>query len=174
MPEPSDTAGPTSARERLLVRSSVMRVKPEWLDYNGHLNMAYYNVLFDQGVDEAAIPLGLGPEYLDECQGSFFTAEVHVTYLRELASGAPVYSTFQLIDVDAKRMHFYQELFHAEEGWISAASEQLALHIDMTAKKVTPWPDRIHAALTALRDRQAPLGIPERVGRKIGIVRKTT
>ncbi|AXS41312.1 thioesterase family protein [Breoghania sp. L-A4] len=168
MPDTSEN----TERARRLVRSSIMRVKPEWLDYNGHLNMAYYNVLFDQGVDEAAIPLGLGPEYLDACQGSFFTAEVHVCYLRELASGDPVYSTFQLIDFDDKRMHFYQELFHAEEGWISATSEQLALHIDMTAKKVTPWPEAIRAALGTLHASQATLAVPERVGRKIAIRRK--
>jgi acyl-CoA thioester hydrolase len=42
-------------------RSSIMTVKPEWIDYNGHLNMAYYNVLFDHGADEVYEDLGFGP-----------------------------------------------------------------------------------------------------------------
>jgi acyl-CoA thioester hydrolase len=45
--------------------SSVMRVEPAWIDYNGHLNMAYYNVLFDRCVDEAYELLGIGLSYLN-------------------------------------------------------------------------------------------------------------
>ena len=44
--------------------SSVMHIEPQWIDYNGHLNVAYYNVLFDRAVDELYEPLGLGPDYL--------------------------------------------------------------------------------------------------------------
>ena len=65
--------------------SSVMRVEQSWIDYNGHLNMAYYNVLFDRCVDEAYELLGIGHEYLKTQQHSTFTAEAHVRYLRETA-----------------------------------------------------------------------------------------
>jgi len=64
--------------------SAPMRVEPGWIDYNGHLNMAYYNVLFDRAVDEVYELLGCGLAYLKESQHSCFTAEVHVRYLREL------------------------------------------------------------------------------------------
>ncbi len=64
--------------------SSVMRVEPGWIDYNGHLNMAYYNVLFDRAVDEVYELLGLGLAYVEVSRHSTFTAEVHVRYLREL------------------------------------------------------------------------------------------
>ena len=151
-----------------------MRVEDDWIDYNGHLNMAYYNVLFDRGVDEASLLLGLGADYLKRCKASYFTAEVHVSYLRELQAGDPVYSTFQLIDFDAKRMHFFQELRHADEDWVSATSEQLSLHVDMTSKKVTPWPDEISEALQAMLSAHSTLPTPDRVGRKIGIIRKPT
>ena len=115
--------------------SSVMRVEPAWIDYNGHLNMAYYNVLFDRAVDEAYELLGCGPAYLEQTRHSTFTAEVHVRYLRELHAGDPVRVTFQLLDYDAKRMHYFEQLFHAEEGWLSATSENMALHVDMTAQE---------------------------------------
>ena len=75
--------------------SSIMKVEPAWIDYNGHLNMAYYNVLFDRAVDEAYELIGIGHEYLQRRRHSTFTAEVHVRYLRELHAGDPVRATFQ-------------------------------------------------------------------------------
>ena len=69
--------------------SSVMQVEPAWIDYNGHLNMAYYNVLFDRAVDEAFELLGCGLDYVKTRQHSCFTAEVHVRYLRELQRRRP-------------------------------------------------------------------------------------
>lgn len=162
----------TASFDATPLQSKVMTVKEDWLDYNGHLNMAYYNVLFDTALDEALERLGLGADYLKTRNASYFTAEAHVCYLRELGSGMPVTGTVQLVDFDAKRAHFYQELHHAEEGWLSATSEQLSLHVDMGARKVCPWPEDILANLTALFKAQSSLPRPERAGRKIEIRKK--
>src|SRR5258708_19934374 len=125
--------------------STVMTVDSQWIDYNGHLNMAYYNVLIDRAVDEAFLLVGLGPDYVRSRGASFFTAEAHVRYLRELKSGDPVRVALRLIDYDEKRLHLYAELHQAIEGWISATSEQLALHVDLKTKKVAPFPaDVLH------------------------------
>ena len=62
--------------------SSVMRIEPHWIDYNGHLNMAYYNVLFDRAVDETYELIGVGADYVVSRAHSAYTAEVHVRYLR--------------------------------------------------------------------------------------------
>ena len=78
--------------------SAPLRVEPAWIDYNGHLNMAYYNVLFDRAVDEVYELLGCGLAYLKEPRHSCFTAEVHVRYLRELHAGDAVRVTFQLLE----------------------------------------------------------------------------
>src|ERR1051325_7373396 len=64
--------------------SSLMHVEPQWIDFNGHLNMAYYNVLFDRAVDEVYELIGIGADYLKRTNHSTFTAEVHVRYVREL------------------------------------------------------------------------------------------
>jgi acyl-CoA thioester hydrolase len=74
--------------------SSVMRVEPGWIDYNGHLNMAYYNVLFDRAVDEVFELLGCGLAYVKERRHSCYTVEVHVRYLRELHAEDAVRVTF--------------------------------------------------------------------------------
>jgi acyl-CoA thioester hydrolase len=69
--------------------------------------MAYYNVLFDRAVDEVYELLGCGLAYLKESRHSCFTAEVHVRYLRELNAGDLVRVIFQLLDFDAKRLHYF-------------------------------------------------------------------
>src|ERR1700761_4109447 len=120
--------------------SWVMRIEPHWIDYNGHLNMAYYNVLFDRAVDETYELIGVGANYVEAQSRSVFTAEVHVRYLRELHAGDPVRVTFQLLDFDSKRLHYFEELHHAEENWLSATSENMALHVDMDANKTAAFP----------------------------------
>ena len=149
--------------------SSVMRVEPGWIDYNGHLNMAYYNVLFDRAVDEAFELLGCGLDYVRMRRHSCFTAEVHVRYLRELRAGDPVRVTFQLLDYDAKRMHYFEQLFHAAEGWVSATSENMSLHVDMAAGKTMPFPHDVAARLARMRASHAHLPRPEAAGRRIAM-----
>ena len=153
--------------------SSVMRVEPAWIDYNGHLNMAYYNVLFDRAVDEVYEAIGIGHAYLKQTRHSTFTAEVHVRYLREIHEGDLVRAEFQLLDFDEKRIQYFQTLKHAEQGWVSATSENMTLHIDMTAKKVAPFPDGIMRTLAAIKAAHAHLPVPDGAGRRIAMPGKT-
>jgi len=152
--------------------SSVMRVEPGWIDYNGHLNMAYYNVLFDRAVDEVYELLGCGLAYVEQTRHSCFTAEVHVRYLRELHAGDPVRVTFRLLDFDAKRLHYFEELHHAEDNWLSATSENMALHVDMAARKTIAFPAKIAARLARMKSAHAALPIPQGAGRRIAMPNK--
>src|ERR1700726_2416889 len=149
--------------------SSVMRVEPGVFDYNRHLNMAFYNWLFDRAVDEVYELLGLGLAYVEVSRHSTFTAEVHVRYLRELHSGDPVRVTFQLLGYDAKRLHYFEELHHAEEHWLSATSENMALHVDMEARKTAPFRPPVSARLERMKAAHATLPIPESAGRRIAM-----
>jgi len=149
--------------------SAPMAVEPGWIDYNGHLNMAYYNVLFDRAVDEVYELLGCGLAYLKATQHSCFTAEVHLRYLRELNAGDRVRVSFQLIDFDSKRLHYFEELRHADDGWLSATSENMALHVDMAARKTVPFPQNIAARLAAMKAAHAGLQAPEALGRRIAM-----
>jgi len=149
--------------------SSVMRVESSWIDYNGHLNMAYYNVLFDRCVDEAYELLGVGPSYLKASKHSTFTAEAHVRYLREIHEDYPVRATFQLLGYDTKRIHYFQQLFHATDGWMSATSENMTLHVDMTSKKVAPFPENVMRTLARMKAAHARLPRPEAAGRRIAM-----
>src|SRR5690606_33054102 len=90
VPIPLETAMTTAAP----FVSSVLGIEKDWIDYNGHLNMAYYNVLFDRCSDEAFAVLGMGPKYAEERRLTTYTAEIHVCYVRELHLGDKVTSTF--------------------------------------------------------------------------------
>jgi acyl-CoA thioester hydrolase len=149
--------------------ASAMRVEPGWIDYNGHMNMAYYMVLFDRAVDEAFAVVGLGADYLDERRASYFTAEVHTMYLRELSVGTAVRTTVRLVDFDDKRIHAYFEIRHLEEGWVAASCEKLFLHVDMNSRKVAPFPDDIRANLAAMKAVHDRLPLPATLGRSLGL-----
>ncbi len=153
--------------------SSPMRVEPQWIDYNGHLNMAYYNVLFDRAVDEAYELVGIGIDYLKQHNHSTFTAEAHVRYLRELHEGDPVRVTFQLLDYDSKRIHYFEQLLHATENWVSATSENMTLHVDMATKKVAPFPEDVLRTLERMKKAHAVLPRPEAAGRRIAMPGKS-
>ena len=148
-----------------------MTVQPDWIDYNGHLNMAYYNVLFDRGSDELFEHFGYSADSIQAKGFSTFSAEYHVCYLRELHEGDQVYVTSQLLDMDEKRFHFYQELHH-ESGWLSATGEGLGLSIDLSGPRVAPLPAPTYAAMQEVLNRHANLPYPERAGRRIGIPKK--
>jgi acyl-CoA thioester hydrolase len=151
--------------------SRIMEIDKDWIDYNGHLNMAYYNVLFDRCSDDAFEVMGLGPDYAKQRRLTIYTAEVHVCYVQELHLSDRVTVSFQLLDQDDKRLRAYQEIRHVD-GWLSATSESLSLHVDMSGPKVAAFPADIMAKVEAMRAAHAGLPMPERAGRSIGIRRK--
>jgi acyl-CoA thioester hydrolase len=149
--------------------SSVMRIEPGWIDYNGHLNMAYYNVLFDRAVDEAFLLCGMGPDYAKERGCSYFVVESRLRYRRELTRRDRVRITLQLIGVDDKRMRFVMEMRHAAEGWLAASAEHLALHVDMTTRKATPFPVDIREALESMRAAHSAMATPDWAGEGVAM-----
>ncbi len=151
---------------------SGLSVQPEWIDYNGHMNMAYYTVLFDTCIDDVFNGFGLGPDYVKERGGSYYTLEMHIHYLREVHLEDPVKVSLQLLDYDAKRCHFYQEMHHETEGWLAAASEFMCMHVDMNLKKASPFPDDVMAAIDTMYQTHKTLPRPAKIGQVMGIKRK--
>src|ERR1700750_2975876 len=154
------------------VLSSVIQIEPQWIDYNGHLNMAYYNVMMDRAIDEMWLQLGIGPAYMKQRHCSTFTAECPVRYVREDRLGDPVQVSVYLLGADEKRLHTFEELRHATEGWISATSENITLHIDMAARKVAPFPSDIRGRIADVVASHAGLTRPEGIGRKVALASK--
>jgi acyl-CoA thioester hydrolase len=150
--------------------SSVLDVQNDWIDYNGHLNMAYYHVLFDRGSDQAFDLMGVGAAYAQARRMTIYAAETHVCYLRELHRGDRVAVSFQLVDCDAKRLRTFQEIRHVD-GWVAATCETLSLHVDMDGPKVAPFPADIAERVEAMFVAHSTLPLPDRAGRAITVRR---
>ena len=144
-----------------------LRVRPEWIDYNGHLNLAYYIVAFDQGVDKLFDIIGIGLDYRKNDELGTFAAETHTLYEREVTEGDRLRIVCHILAVDDKRMHMFLEMFHADDGFRAAAQEILYLHVDLKIRRVAPWPAHIRARIDALAAHCALSPTPEGVGRKI-------
>lgn len=148
------------------------RVEAAWIDHNKHMNMAYYSLVFDQSLDHLLDAIGIDDAYYQQTSYSTFILESHVTYLREVRQNDPLHITFQLLDWDAKRLHLIATMQHAEAGYIAATSEQMSMHVDLEARRGTPFPLPIHNRIQALMQAHASLPRPSQVGHVIGIPRK--
>lgn len=142
-------------------------VRPEWIDYNGHMNVAYYILAFDHATDIFFDRIGLDSEYRTGGHGTTFAVESHVTYQRELHEGDPLRFTTQLLGFDQKRLHFFHRMYHADKNYLAATSEWLSLHIDLETRRVGPFRAEILSRFAALMDRHSRLPWPEEAGRTI-------
>lgn len=148
--------------------SDPMEVRPEWIDHNGHMNMAYYGVLFDKGSSHVYRRIGFGSAYRKEHRHTTFSGDFRVRYLRELKLWDRVRCAFQMLDVGPKSFHYVQELIH-EDGWVAATGEELSLHIDQSGPRVAPYPPGIKAKLDEIMAEQADLPRPDYVGKPMGL-----
>lgn len=144
-------------------------VRPEWIDSNGHMNLAYYVVVFDLATDAFYSALGIGDAYRDATGFSCFTAETHTLYEREVHLGDKLQVRTWLLGADAKRLHYFHEMFHSESGEHSAVQELMALHIDMGIRRVAPYPPDRYAALRQAVADYAPAELPKGAGRRIAL-----
>jgi len=144
-------------------------IRPEWIDYNGHMNVAYYVLVFDQGTDGLLDYLGMDSDYRRRSGYSTYVLEAHITYERELKEGEPYRVTVQLLDADAKRLHYFERLHRESDDSLCATTEIMLIHMDMATVRSTPMPENVRANVSALRDAHAKLARPPQAGRVIGI-----
>src|ERR1700742_93147 len=144
-------------------------VRPEWIDHNGHMNLAYYTVLFDYATDLLFDELDLGHAYRDRTHKGTFVAETHNLYERELLVGARVRVATQILAVDAKRMHLAHEMFAVDGGHRAATQELMFLHVDLDARRVITWDDDLGARIAAATKEHAHLPRPVWIGRRVSM-----
>ena len=139
-------------------------VLPEWIDINDHMNVAYYLLAFDQAVDELWTHFGLTEDYVRSHGNSTIAVESHVTWQREIVEGAPYVITSQILAFDDKRIHQFQRMYHADEGFLAATCEWMNLHFDTGSRRVAPWPEEIRARIAEFADNQGQQPWPEEAG----------
>lgn len=144
-------------------------VLPEWIDINGHMNVAYYVLAFDFAVDALWTDFGLTNEHITSNNSSTFAVESHVLYRRELLQDDPFIVTTQILGFDHKRIHQFQRMYHATEGFLAATAEWMNLHVDMNTRRVAPWPADILHAIERVAHTQGEWPWPDDVGRTMRI-----
>jgi len=147
-------------------------IQPDWIDSNGHMNLAYYVLVFDYATDEFLNMVGMTEEFRTANNVSTFSAEIHVNYIQEVKQGVRVRVTTQLINFDEKRIHYYHRMYHDDEGYLAATNELMSLYMDMKARRVGIMPDVILNKLEQIRTEQKSLPRPENLGSVIGIKKK--
>jgi acyl-CoA thioester hydrolase len=144
-------------------------VRPEWIDYNGHMNVAYYVLVFDHATDAFLAYVGLDDAHREATGGSVFAADSHVTYIREVGEGDPLRIATRLLAFDPKRVHLFHEMYHAGEGYLAATSEWLILYVDLNTRRVGVMPDAVQERLAQVEASHGKLGWPEQAGRVIKV-----
>ncbi len=146
-------------------------VRPEWVDYNGHMSEWCYLLVFGDSSDAFFRYVGVDERYRAGGH-SLYTVETHLHHLREVAEGEPLRLTLQLLGLDPRRLHIFHAMYHGATGTPLATAEQMLLHVDVRAGRAVPMPSYLVARLDAVRSAHADLPRPAPVGHVVGIPRE--
>ncbi|NNF40061.1 MAG: thioesterase family protein [Woeseiaceae bacterium] len=145
------------------------KVLPEWIDINEHMNVAYYVLAFDQGVDTLWNRFGLTDAHIRGNNSSTFAVESHITWQREIAEADPYIITSQVLAYDEKSIHQFMRMYHAVDGHLVATAEWMNLHVDMAVRRVAPWPDAILQRIRQYAAEQGEHRWPAEAGKRMQI-----
>ena len=116
-------------------------IKKEWTDYNNHMNMAYYVLVFDQIWEIILEKFKMGEQSAKTTNMSTMVVETHTTYNNEVKEGDEVNINLTFFDHDKKRLHFKMEMIEKSSKKLSATLEMLSLYIDLDKRRVTEFED---------------------------------
>ena len=120
------------------------KVIKEWTDYNGHMNMSYYILIFDNAAEVMLTRFKMGGDSAQNDKKSTFAVETHTTYDQEVKLGEEVEVLLTYLDHDKKRIHYKVSMFHKEKKYLAATTEVLSLYIDLNQRKVAEFePEKI-------------------------------
>ncbi|MHA6804551.1 thioesterase family protein [Salinifilum ghardaiensis] len=145
-------------------------VRPEWVDYNGHMSESSYLLVFGDNSDAFFRYIGIGEQYRESGR-SLYTVESHIHNKREVAEGEPLAVNLRVLDHDVKRVHIFHEMCHGGTGDLLATAEQLLVHVDSEQGRSCEMPEHLRHRLDAIQRAHAVLPRPEVIGRPMGIRR---
>ena len=112
------------------------KIIPDWTDYNGHMNLAFYIHLFDQGWEVLLEKFDMGSESAKTQKRSTFAVESHTKYLQEVSEGDEVDINLLFLDRDSKRLIYQLEIFHKAKNYRAATTEVCSLYVNLDTRKV--------------------------------------
>lgn len=163
---PSGHDGPYPAP----IESPEREVPADWIDYNGHMNVAYYTMAIDQGSDVMFEDhLGLGEAHSRVNGQGPYVVQMHLHYLGEILAGERFTVRLTLLDWDAKRLHLGSQVCVA--GEVRASAEQMLVNVDLGARRTVAYPDWAQARLARMLADHADVPRSPQLGRALGIRR---
>ena len=114
-------------------------IKKEWTDYNNHMNMAYYVLVFDQIWEIILEKFKMGEQSAKTTNMSTMVVETHTTYNNEVKEGDEVEINLTFLDHDKKRLHYKMEMIEKSSKKLAATLEMLSLYIDLNQRKVAEF-----------------------------------
>lgn len=146
-------------------------VRPEWIDYNGHMSEAYYVLVFGFATDAVLDRIGVDETYRQRNQCSIYTLEAHIRYLAEVPEGVPLRVCSALVDSDHKRLHLHHSMLREDTGETVASTELLLMFVDTGLGRSADFPAAVGAEISRFKQRFA--GRPEAgdIGRRIALRR---
>ncbi len=145
-------------------------VHAEWADYNNHMNVAFYVLIFDHGTDAFLARLGMNDALREATGSSVFVAEAHVTYDNEVMVGETVRVQSQVIDYDEKRLHLFHQMFKSD-GELAATNELMILHVNLNTRKVSAFPEHVLHEISSIARIDTTKPKPKQLGQTIAIKR---
>lgn len=146
-------------------------IAPEWIDYNGHVRDAYYDLIASHAVDSLMDQLGIDARYREQTACTLYTVEAHTHYLREIGADDTVEVQVRILGADAKRIHTALELFCDGSPDAAASCELMLLHIRQSpTPRTAPFPEKIAAAIAELRRTTAAMPASGPGSRRIEMV----
>lgn len=154
------------------IRTSVQVVKADWCDYNGHMNVAYYTLAFENAAFEVQEIIDFGERYVTQERCSLFTTKGSYTYLQELSVGAPLFIDYLILDYAPKLFHVLMQMYHAEDGFMAAYTEQIMMHVDLDERRTIAFAqDKLQLIESYCRGHSG-LERPRGLGEAVGIKKK--
>jgi len=111
----------------------------EWTDYNGHMNLAFYILVFDKGAEEILSKFKMGERSAKTTKKSTMAVESHTAYNNEVKENEEVDVYLSYFDHDKKRLHYKLEMYEKSKNILSATTEVLSLYIDLNIRKVAEF-----------------------------------
>ena len=144
------------------------KVLPEWIDYNGHMNVAYYTLAFDKALDFFFEDvLGIGPSFVEKNNEGPFALKASYNYFSELLEAEIFFVDISILDFDPKRVHVYGEMRKDKSLELSAVFETVLMNMDLSARTVKHYPDRVLELFSIFKSSLVVDNIPKEIGKKI-------
>ncbi|HEX9770985.1 MAG TPA: thioesterase family protein [Kiloniellales bacterium] len=147
-------------------------VDPGACDYNGHMNVGYYLLAFENAARAFFRYVGLSQAYRERTNHALFVSETHLTFEREVRAGDPLRFATQLLGATAKAIDVMHFMYHADSGQLSATNEVMYLHVDLEGRRIVPFPAEARAHLRRIEAAHAHLPRPPQAGRRIALRRR--